>query len=355
MRALTVLPSQAGSAKLADVPEPRPGQDEMLVDGLALGVCGTDREILAGGHGQPPPGRDRLIIGHESLGRVRSAPPGGGFAAGDLVVGVVRQPDPVPCGACARGEADMCRNGGYAERGIKELDGYGCEVWAVPTGHAVKLDHRLRRVGVLLEPASVVAKAWEQIDRVGGRAWFEPKRVLVTGAGTVGLLAALIGVQRGLEVHILDRVHTGVRPAAAGALGATYHNDGMAAAIASATPDVIIEATGAGQLVLEALGGTSAYGVTCLAGFSPRGQPTEVDAGATNRAIVLENDVVVGSVSSNLRHFATGAEVLAQADQDWLDSLITRRVPLDRYEEAFAGRPDDIKVVIELGDGSDAT
>ena len=90
---------------------PRPGPGELLVDGLALGVCGTDREIAAGEYGWAPPGRERLVIGHESLGRVREAPAGSGFEAGDLVVGVVRRPDPVPCGACARGEFDMCRNG----------------------------------------------------------------------------------------------------------------------------------------------------------------------------------------------------------------------------------------------------
>jgi glucose 1-dehydrogenase len=350
VRALTVRPAQAGSVELSEVPEPVPGHGDLLVDGLAVGVCGTDREIVAGEFGSPPPGRDRLIVGHESLGRVRSAPPGVGFAAGDLVVGLVRHADPVPCGACARGEADMCRNGRYTERGIKELDGFASEVWAVSPGHAVKLEPRLRRVGVLLEPASVVAKAWEQIERVGGRAWFDPQRLLVAGAGPIGLLAALLGVQRGLEVHVLDRVATGARPAVVAALGATYYHDGMAAAVADARPDVIIEATGADHLVFEAMESAAAYGVICLTGVSPRGRTIQVDAGAANRTLVLQNDVVVGTVSSNRRHFAAAAEALTQADPDWLDSLITRRVPLERYAEAFRGPGDDIKVTIALSD-----
>ena len=118
MRALTVVPLKAGSAAVVDVDEPAPGPGELLVDGLALGVCGTDREIAAGEYGWAPPGHERLILGHESLGRVRQAPEGSGFAEGDLVVGVVRRPDPEPCGACAHGEFDMCRNGLYTERGI---------------------------------------------------------------------------------------------------------------------------------------------------------------------------------------------------------------------------------------------
>ncbi|HZS19565.1 MAG TPA: alcohol dehydrogenase catalytic domain-containing protein, partial [Pseudonocardiaceae bacterium] len=127
MKALTVQPGRSGPPQVVDVPEPSPGEQDLLVDGLAVGVCGTDREIAAGEYGWAPPGRDRLILGHESLGRVRAAPTGSGFAAGDLVAGVVRRPDPVPCGACAHGEFDMCRNGRYVERGIKELDGYASE------------------------------------------------------------------------------------------------------------------------------------------------------------------------------------------------------------------------------------
>ena len=118
MRALTVIPLQAGSAEISEVEDPQPGPGELLVDGLALGVCGTDREIAAGEYGWAPPGRERLVLGHESLGRVLEAPEGSDFSPGDLVVGIVRRPDPEPCPACARGEFDMCRNGNYTERGI---------------------------------------------------------------------------------------------------------------------------------------------------------------------------------------------------------------------------------------------
>src|SRR6187402_3360780 len=106
MRAVTVKPGAAGSAAVEDVPEPEPRDDELVVSGLAIGVCGTDREIVSGDYGWSPQGRDRLILGHESLGRVRRAPEGSGFAVGDLVAGVVRRPDPEPCGACAHGEWD---------------------------------------------------------------------------------------------------------------------------------------------------------------------------------------------------------------------------------------------------------
>ncbi|GAB2584596.1 threonine dehydrogenase [Paractinoplanes abujensis] len=348
MRALTVQPGTHGTARVDELPDPVAGDSELLVEGLALGVCGTDREIVAGDYGWSPPGRDRLILGHESLGRVRHAPAGSDFTDGDLVVGVVRRPDPVPCGACAHGEFDMCRNGRYTERGIKEVDGYAAELWTVELDYAVKLDERLVDVGMLMEPTTVVAKAWEQIDRIGARSWYEPRTVLVTGAGPIGLLAALLGTQRGLDVHVLDRVTDGPKADAVAALGATYHHEPVAAVAGKLQPDVVIEATGAGSVVFDAIANTGTYGITCLTGVSTPGRTISIDAGADNRQIVLENDVVVGSVNANLRHYRAAADALAHADLDWLRRLITRRVPLEHFDEALTARPDDIKVVLTL-------
>jgi glucose 1-dehydrogenase len=348
MRALTVIPLQQNSLAVIDVPDPEPGGDELLVEALAVGVCGTDKEIVLGEYGWAPPGRERLIIGHESLGRVRLAPPGSGFAAGDLVVGVVRRPDPVPCGACAHGQFDMCRNGRYTERGIKQLDGYASQAWRVEAGYAVKLDPHLADVGVLLEPTSVVAKAWQEVGKVGARAWFEPKTALVTGAGPIGLLAALLGVQRGLEVHVLDRVTDGPKPALVRDLGATYHHDGIDAVSRAVRPDVVIEATGAAPVVFAAAANTAPYGIVCLTGVSPGGRRLSVDAGSLNREIVLENDVIIGSVNANLTHYAAAADALAKAEPGWLHRLITRRVPLERVSQAFTATAQDVKVVITL-------
>ena len=348
MRALTVIPQQHHSLAVSDVADPEPRYGELLVDGLAVGVCGTDKEIALGDYGWAPPNRDRLVIGHESLGRVRHAPAGSGFAPGDLVVGVVRRPDPEPCGACAHGQFDMCRNGRYTERGIKEIDGYASQAWTVEAGYAVRLDPRLADVGMLMEPATVVAKAWEQVEKVGERAWYEPRSALVTGAGPIGLLAALLGVQRGLDMHVLDQVPDGPKPELVKSLGATYHSEGMDAAVAYAKPDIVIEATGVAQLVFGAMAATGAYGVVCLTGVSPAGRKLTVDAGGLNREIVLQNDAIVGSVNANLDHYAEAAGALAQADPDWLGRLVSRRVPLERFQDAFTPDKDDVKVVITL-------
>jgi threonine dehydrogenase-like Zn-dependent dehydrogenase len=348
MRALTVIPLQAGSAAVTDMPDPEPGESELLVDGIALGVCGTDREIIDGEYGWAPPGSERLILGHESLGRVREAPAGSAFAAGDLVVGVVRRPDPEPCEACAHGEFDFCRNGRYTERGIKEIHGYGSQQWVVEADYAVKLDPALESVGMLMEPTTIVAKAWDQIERIGRRAYFSPRRALVTGAGPIGLLAAMLGVQRGLEVHVIDRNETGPKPDLVGALGGHYHASDVATVAKAAPPDIIVEATGAPEVIIDAMEHNAAFGIVCLTGVSTRGRNLNVDAGGLNRDIVLENDVIFGSVNANLGHYALAADALARADRSWLERLVTRRVPLEDFEQALEKQPDDVKVVLDL-------
>jgi threonine dehydrogenase-like Zn-dependent dehydrogenase len=345
MRAMTVIPGRPDSAELTERPEPEPKAGELLVEPLYLGVCGTDREILDGDHGEAPPGEERLVLGHELLGRVKEA--GGGFESGQLVAGIVRRPDPVPCACCAKGEWDMCRNGQYTERGIKALDGYGAELVTIEEDFAIPVPDDLGTLGVLTEPSSILAKAWEQIDRIATRACSIHERVLVTGAGPIGLLAALMGSQRGLEVHVLERATEGVKPEVVHALGAEYHTGDITEVAEAIEPDVVVECTGVAELVAGAMQHTAPGAIVCLTGVAPS-RNLSVDVGALNNELVLENDVVFGSVNANRRHFEQAVESLRKADQDWLRKLITRTVPFDNWQEAIEKGDDDIKVVVEF-------
>ena len=76
---MTVVPGQKGTAGIGEVPDPGMQDGAMLVRGMAVGICGTDREIAEGAYGTPPSGEARLVIGHESLGEVLEAPAGSGF------------------------------------------------------------------------------------------------------------------------------------------------------------------------------------------------------------------------------------------------------------------------------------
>ncbi|MBP2475799.1 threonine dehydrogenase-like Zn-dependent dehydrogenase [Crossiella equi] len=345
MKAAVGVPGKPELAAVRELADPVAGPGELLVQGLSTGVCGTDLEVIHGLYGELPPGRDEMVFFHESLGRVLSAPPDSGFTAGDLVVGIVRRPDPEPCGACADGQWDFCRNGLYTERGIKALDGYGAQRWTVETDFAVRLDPALGELGVLTEPTSVVAKVWDQIERVGLRGYFRPRTALVTGAGPIGLLAALLGVQRGLDVHVVDRVAEGPKPDLVFGLGAWYHSS-----LEEITfqPDVVIEATGAPEVVFDVLRRTSRNSITVLTGLSGTEADLPLPGGTINDSLVLRNGVVVGSVNGNLRHYRRAAAALADSDREWLAQLITRRVPLDRWTEVLTRRPDDVKVVVDL-------
>ena len=176
----------------------------------------------------------------------------------------------------------MPPNGHYTERGIKNVDGCGSEKWCVEPDFAVKLDSRLKQVGVLMKSTTDVVKAWEKIRRVGERSWFDPQRVLVTGAGPVGLLAAMLGAQPGLDIHVLDRVTSGPKPGLVRVprSGLPPRRDGNFAS--KLQPDVMIEATGAGQLVFRRHDHTDTCGALCLTWVSRAGRKLGVDAGGIN-------------------------------------------------------------------------
>jgi glucose 1-dehydrogenase len=348
MKAITVEPKKTGSARLEDVQEPEAHNGSVLVEAVAAGVCGTDIEIVEGKYGWAPPGKTRLVLGHESLGRVLDPGPATGLKKGDLVVGIVRRPDPVPCPNCAVGEWDMCRNGQYTERGIKQIDGYMSERWRIEPEYAMKVDASLGLLGVLLEPTTVVTKAWSHILAVGQRAFWEPKSVLVTGAGPIGLLGALVGKQLGLDVHVLDRAESGIKPDLVRALGATYHAG--SAADVGFEPDIIMECTGVGQVISESIAALAANGILCLTGVGHGGAVPTISTADVASSAVLKNIIAFGSVNANKRHWYKAGEALARADRGWLARLITRREKPENFKQSLQRNADDIKVIIQFAE-----
>jgi threonine dehydrogenase-like Zn-dependent dehydrogenase len=197
-----------------------------------------------------------------------------------------------------------------------------------------------------MEPTSIVAKAWDHAQRLWRLSETPPRRLLVTGAGPIGLLAALLGRQRGFEVHVYDRNASGPKPGLVEALGATYHS-GEVEKLPSLAPDIAIECTGAPTVITALLSHVAPCSVICLAGVGSSHQE-QFNMGLFNRTMVLNNGTVFGAVNANRRHYAMAADALARAEPAWLSRLITRRVPFSRYAEAFEHRPGDIKVIIDF-------
>jgi threonine dehydrogenase-like Zn-dependent dehydrogenase len=346
MIAITIVPGQADSVTLAKVAEPGEDEGSLLVRALQLGVCGTDFDLIAGDYGWAPEACGHLILGHESFGEVQEAPAGSGFNSGDLILGIVRRPDPTPCSACAVGEWDMCRNGRYTERGIKERHGFGSERWRIEPAFALKVEPGLRDIGVLIEPGSVLAKAWEHIEHIGQRAHWRPQTVLVTGAGPIGLLAALMGRQRGLEVHVLDQVTDGPKPKLVEDLGAKYYT-GKAGGLGFA-PDVVIECTGSASVLRDCLMHLGSGGILCVVGSSAHSQDARLDVGELSRGMVLGNRVAFGVVNAHRRHYEQAAEAIRRGERSWVSGIITRSEPITNWQAAFQREPRDVKVVIDF-------
>jgi glucose 1-dehydrogenase len=133
-------------------------------------------------------------------------------------------------------------------------------------------------------------------------------------------------------------------------LGASYVSRGDLG-MAAAEADIVIECTGHAQLLLEAGQYEVRNRITCLTGVSSAGTEFTVDPGLLNRNMVLRNSVLFGSVNANRHHYGMGASALAQADPGWLADLITRRVPLRQWADAYARQPDDIKTVLDVASG----
>ncbi|MEI7899928.1 MAG: glucose 1-dehydrogenase [bacterium] len=347
MKAITVEPGKTGTVRFEDIPEPDIRDGSVLVQAIAAAVCGTDIEIAEGKYGWAPPGKTRLVLGHESLGRVIDPGPNSAFKPGDLVSGLVRRPDPVPCPNCAVGESDMCRNGRYTERGIKEIDGFMSERWRIEPEYAIKVNPSLGSLGVLLEPTTVIIKALEQVIAVGTRSFWEPKTLLVTGAGPIGLLAAAVARLSGIEVHVLDRVESGPKPELVRALGATYHCGSVLDI--GFEPDVIVECTGVGSVIGDAVQKVGAGGVVCLTGVGAGGVVSRA-IGDVAAAAVLKNNVIVGSVNANKRHWYKANDRLGRLDRVWLSRLITRTEKPENGLHALERKPGDIKVVIQFSE-----
>jgi threonine dehydrogenase-like Zn-dependent dehydrogenase len=154
MKAITAEAKNLESARWKDIREPNVQQDFVLVEAVAVGTCATDVEILEGKYGWVPPEKSRLVLGHESLGRVADPGSTSSLKKGDLVVGIVRRPDPLHSPSCALGEWDMCRNGQYTQRAIKESHGFMSERWRIEPKHAIKVDTFFEILAVLLERRS---------------------------------------------------------------------------------------------------------------------------------------------------------------------------------------------------------
>jgi threonine dehydrogenase-like Zn-dependent dehydrogenase len=114
-------------------------------------------------------------------------------------------------------------------------------------------------------------------------------------------------------------------------------------------PDVIVECTGVGSVIADSVQKIGAGGVVCLTGVGAGGVTSRA-VGDMAAAAVLKNNVIVGSVNANKRHWYKANQRLARVDRKWLGRLITRYEKPENFKQALERKSDDIKVVIQFSE-----
>lgn len=363
MKAIAITPGK-GDVHLADFEEPQIKlPDDVKLQVIEVGICGTDREEVEGGRAEAPAGEKELIIGHEMLGRVVET----GNAVktvkkGDFAVFMVRRPCN-KCQMCHNGRSDMCFTGDYTERGIKGRHGYQSEFVVDSEEFLIPVPSSIADIAVLTEPTSVVEKAIHesfilQSSRLPGISsdnWLKGRKALVAGIGPIGLLACFILKLRGAEIYGLDIVdESSARPQILREIGGKYINGtklktdkiddtfgGM---------DFILEATGIAKLEFQLLDALGLNGVYVLTGIPAGERPITLLGSDLMRQMVLQNQIMFGSVNAAMKHYRDAVTDLEKIKSKWgkfISRLITEKVSVNNFTEVLLKHsPEEIKTVI---------
>jgi threonine dehydrogenase-like Zn-dependent dehydrogenase len=347
---------------LRDVPEPPlRAPTDVRVRTLAVGICGTDKDILGGQHGAPPKGEDFLILGHECVGEVVEV----GTAVqslkpGDVVVPRVRRPCPhATCPGCRHGFPDFCVTGDYTERGIQGAHGFCAERFVEDAAYLHRVPRELREVAVLTEPLTIAEKALREVERLNARLPWKPGlagRAVVLGAGPVGLLGAMALQRVGYTTTVYSRSpKPNASAEAAEAFGAPYLSSEEVSPEALARQagpiDLVYEAAGASKAAFALLGVLGPNGVFVFTGVPGRKEPLTLEGSDLMRKLVLTNQLVFGTVNAAGCDFDAAIADLGRFQARWpggLERLLTQRYPPEAYAEGVKAK-GGIKHIITFG------
>jgi threonine dehydrogenase-like Zn-dependent dehydrogenase len=364
MHAIAIKPGVPGTVLVERKEPDLQNPDEIKIRIHEVGICGTDREEVKGGRADAPRDREDLVIGHEMFGQVVAVGEKvSRVKKGDFAVFTVRR----GCGRCLpcqMNRPDMCLTGDYKERGIKGLDGYQAEYVVDKEQYVVCVPPELKKVGVLCEPLSVAEKAIDEVQRIQNARlpdapsrpdWLHGRRCLVAGMGPIGLLAALALRLRGAEVYGLDIVDRDTpRPQWLDFIGGKYMDGRNVSADKLdhqiGPMELIFESTGVASLEFNLLDALGTDGIYVLTGIPGGDRPLEIPGAELVRQLVLDNQVMVGSVNAARDHFQMAVDDLLLSYQRWnrhIEKLISNRYSYDDFESAFSNHPtNEIKTVI---------
>jgi glucose 1-dehydrogenase len=370
MKALAVFP-RSEEVRVIDFEPPRLVEpDDVMVQLLDVGICGTDKEICSFEYGTPPPGQDYLVIGHEALAEVVDVGPAvEHLNVGDLVVPTVRRPCAhKDCRACVAGHQDYCYTGDFTERGIKEAHGYMTSLVVDQERYMVAVPPALADFAVLTEPLTIAEKALAQVFWLmqNRPPWLSPETppdqrgrglsALVLGAGPVGLLGAMALAVAGFHTYVYSReLPPSPRTDLVTSLGATYVSSQEMTFSdlreEMGNIDLIYEAVGHSDFALAALRVLGQNGIFILTGVPGMEAFVQSDPASLMRQLVLKNQVLLGTVNAGRDAFAAALVDLENFDRRWpgsTSSLIAGRHTVDEAHDLIFGRTTGIKSVVSF-------
>ena len=329
--------NRPGEIEIIERPEPEPGPGEVRVRVAAVGVCGSDTHYFDHGRIGSFVVEAPLVLGHEASGVIDAVGPG--VDAGRVGQRVSIEPG-VPCRSCEQclaGRYNLCPRMRF--HATPPIDGSLAELVVIHEAFAHPVpDSVSDEAAALLEPLSVGIWSVRKAEVGVG------SRVLVTGAGTIGLVAVQVARAAGaVEITVVDVNDD--RLAVAAELGATRTvnptADDLAAALADAAPEALIECTGHPAVTQQAVRALAPAGRAVLVGMGG-------DEVTLPLSTIQERELVVTGTFRYANTWPT-AIGLAAAGRVHLDRLVSSRHTLDQTAEALvAGRTDAaaIKAVI---------
>ncbi|MET7995678.1 zinc-dependent alcohol dehydrogenase family protein [Amycolatopsis sp. NPDC005232] len=315
MRAAIV--DRPGEIRVGDVPDPKPGERQVVVKVGACGICGTDLHI-ADGHFPPTP--YPIVPGHEFAGEIVEL---GADVPGEWKIGDRVAVDPsLYCGYCTpcrSGHGNLCAN--WNATG-DTVNGAFAEYVAVPADTCHKMpDSMTWEQGALVEPVSCAVHG---VRRIGVEA---DERFLVVGAGTMGLIMQQLLQRAGAEVTVVDR--NASRLPRATSLGATAVAEDVSA-LDGELYDAAVDCTGAAPAIESAFDALRRGGRLLVFGVAP----AEARVALSPFRIYNDEITIVGSMAV-LNSYASALDLVAKGFID-TEALITDTLPLEQYPDALA-------------------
>ncbi|MDR1061106.1 MAG: alcohol dehydrogenase catalytic domain-containing protein [Clostridiales bacterium] len=315
---ITVYLQSPGQIGLREAPEPTPGPGQALLRVRAAGVCGSDIGAFRGAN---PLVKYPRVLGHELACEVVSVPGDPeqnprGFRPGDAVA-----VDPYlfcgRCYPCSIGRTNCCE--ALRVLGV-HVDGGMAEYFAHPADMLIRLPPGLDWVrAALAEPLAIALHGLRRASLKAG------ERIAISGAGPIGLLAAMASIRAGAVPIMIDPLESRLQAAQAlGVRHALRPGPGLAGEIAAITggrmAEAVMEASGAAQAVAASLEIASHAGRVVLTGW-PKAAIT------LDTAIITRKELTVsGARTSGASELGEALSIIAGGEAD-VSALLTRVVP----------------------------